>query len=330
MFQLEDWWVWDFWLVDDGTGWHLFHLQSPRTTEPGDRHWNASIGHAGSADLTNWARVGTALEPGPPGSWDETALWTGSIIRHDDGRWLMAYTGIRRDGRTATERIGLAWSDDLVRWVKDPDNPVLVSDPERFEQPGATSWQHGWRDPWLHRGDDGTYRMLISARMADGDDPYRRGAVVQAGSDDGRRWSIDESVAGTAGVFAQLEVPHFLEVEGRPHLVFSTSTDRPWPDPSGRPMTGVMTAVADDWDGPFIEPMVLDGVPTGARASTGRYAGRVVSDGADLWYLAFEDTGPEGFVGRVSDPMPVRLDGDGRLLLAPGADPAASGNNKTI
>lgn len=50
-----------------------------------------------------------ALGPGPPGTWDDLATWTGSVIGHD-GRWWMCYTGIstREDGRV--QRVGVAGS----------------------------------------------------------------------------------------------------------------------------------------------------------------------------------------------------------------------------
>ena len=32
MLRLEDRWVWDSWVVDDGERYHLFYLQAPRVT----------------------------------------------------------------------------------------------------------------------------------------------------------------------------------------------------------------------------------------------------------------------------------------------------------
>jgi beta-fructofuranosidase len=45
---LPDKWVWDFWLVRDGTDYHAFYLQAPRSLgDPELRHLNVSVGHAG-------------------------------------------------------------------------------------------------------------------------------------------------------------------------------------------------------------------------------------------------------------------------------------------
>ena len=91
--ELEDRWVWDFWIAQDNETYHLFFLQAPRSLGNAElRHRSASVGHAISTDLVNWTEVGTALEAGLPGEWDDVATWTGSVLKHDD-RWWMFYTG---------------------------------------------------------------------------------------------------------------------------------------------------------------------------------------------------------------------------------------------
>ena len=52
MLRLEDHWVWDSWIADDGDLYHLFFLQAPRSlVDPGKRHTAATVGHATSRDL---------------------------------------------------------------------------------------------------------------------------------------------------------------------------------------------------------------------------------------------------------------------------------------
>ena len=56
MLKLADCWVWDSWIADTGSEFHLFFLQAPRSLdEQIERHWNATLGHAVSTDL----RAGT-------------------------------------------------------------------------------------------------------------------------------------------------------------------------------------------------------------------------------------------------------------------------------
>ncbi len=84
----EQHYLWDFWLVspqewrDDF--YHLYYLQAPRALpDPHLRHGVATVGHAISRDLHRWVSCGTALEAGSLGSWDDRAIWTGSVIVRD-------------------------------------------------------------------------------------------------------------------------------------------------------------------------------------------------------------------------------------------------------
>src|SRR5215831_9606788 len=139
--RLPDKWVWDFWLARDGGDHHIFYLQAPRTLErPSLRHHHASIGHAVSRDLRSWEILPDALHPGPEGSWDDLATWTGSAIDHG-GRWYMLYTGICRREQGLVQRIGLAVSDDLVRWQKHAANPVLEADARWYDLLDPNRWR---------------------------------------------------------------------------------------------------------------------------------------------------------------------------------------------
>ena len=64
---------------------HMFHLAERLDGGP------SFVGHAISRDLVTWERLPTALHVGPPGSWDDLRLCTGSVIERD-GRYRMAYS----------------------------------------------------------------------------------------------------------------------------------------------------------------------------------------------------------------------------------------------
>jgi len=151
--RLPDKWVWDFWLVRDDTDYHAFYLQAPRSLgNPDLRHLNASIGHAVSRDLRHWRVLPDALRAGPPGAWDDCAVWTGCVV-WAEGRWHMFYTGVSVEGHTVVQRAGSAMSKDLIRWRKHPHNPLIEADPRYYEQRGedAAGYERMWRDPWVFR-----------------------------------------------------------------------------------------------------------------------------------------------------------------------------------
>ena len=81
MLRLEDHWVWDSWIADDGDLYHLFFLQAPRSlVDPARRHTAATVGHATSRDLVSWDYLGECFGPADTG-FDDLAIWTGSVVR---------------------------------------------------------------------------------------------------------------------------------------------------------------------------------------------------------------------------------------------------------
>lgn len=314
MLQLDTHWTWDFWIARDGETYHLFFLKAPKSLgDPDQRHWHARVGHAVSGDLHAWEVLPDALGPGPDGAWDDQATWTGSVLRAE-GRWNLFYTGIGHPEGGAHQRIGLATSDDLLTWDK-VEEPVLVLDPEHYEG-GVEGWPFvDWRDPWVYWSpQDEEYRMLFTAR-APGGAVDERGVIGQARSTDLRTWqTLPPAVAPRE--FAHLEVPQLFEAEGRWYLAYSVyahahSASRKATVPAE---TGTHYFVSDSPSGPWRSP----GAAFFCGDARGElYAGRFERDpDGDLVFLAFlQAVGSEDFVGGLSDPMPVTVEPDGRLVL---------------
>lgn len=304
MFRLEGYWVWDFWLADDGEQFHLFFLHAPKSLgNPDLRHRNARIGHATSTDLGNWTHQGLALAPGPAGAFDETATWTGSVVRGDDGRWRMFYTGSSfhsPDANSNIETVGVAVSDDLVTWHKQP-GPICRADPRWYETYGTSSWpEEAWRDPWVFRDPAGNgWHMLITARANHGDDAGR-GVVGHAISSDLERWEVRPPLSEPQAGFGHIEVPQVIEHNGRSMLLFCCNTPRLSGPLSGN-VGGVWIAPAQSVTGPY------DIGRSRLIATQALYAGRLVRDREGRWnLLAFHMDRPDGqFEGGVSDPLPL-------------------------
>ena len=311
MLRVEASWVWDFWLADDGDQFHLFFLRAPRGLEPDERHWHASVGHAVSHDLTDWVEVADALVPSAGPAFDDLATWTGSVVRDGNG-WRMFYTGVDRVDRSRVQRIGAAASDDLMTWTRVSAEPVLVADP-RWYATGGSSAEECWRDPWVYAdpGGDG-WHLLATARAA-GVPPEDGGVIAHATSPDLRTWTVRPPLSRPGAGFGQLEVPQVEVVDGRPVLLFDCMTAELSPARRAEGERGGIWALElDDLTGPY------DVGRAHLLHDESLYVGKLVRrrDG-DWCLLAFRNVTPDGFVGEVADPVPVRWGSDGRLTLDP-------------
>lgn len=316
--RLPDKWIWDFWLVRHGGRHHVFYLQAPRALgEPVLRHRNASVGHAVSADLTEWDVLPDALRPGPPGSWDDLAIWTGSAIEHD-GRWSMLYTGVTRADGGLIQRIGLAISDDLVHWTKHAANPVLEADPRWYEQLDLTRWRdQSWRDPCVFRlPGDRFFHALITARSRTGS-ADGAGVLAHARSVDLTEWEVLPPVT-VEGELAQVEVPQLVRLNGRYEILVSCLAEDHSSERRARlgvpGQTGTFILSADAPLGPYSPatgPVLAPDGPLGPL-----YAGKLVETEPGDWrFLAFRGDGDRAFLGELTDPLPVRHQEDGGIVV---------------
>lgn len=327
MLRLADAWTWDFWLADDGQAYHMYFLKAPREIgDPDQRHWNVTIGHAISADLTHWTQAGDAITPAAGPAFDDLGTWTGSVVRGPGGEWFMFYTGTSTEEHGLKQRIGLATSADLHHWRRHPASPVLESDPRWYEQLPDVLWpDEAWRDPWVipDPGGDG-WHMLLTARSGHGP-ADQRGVIGHARSPDLVHWQAQPPLSRPGAGFGQLEVPQVEIVAGRPVLVFSCLTAQLSGERRSAGVRGGIWCVpGDSLLGPFD---VTRAVPIADEAL---YSGRLVRDRSGQWImLAFRNLGPAaGFVGEISDPMPITWNppGTGLVVTPAAARPAHDGH----
>ena len=314
--RLDEHWILDQWTDRDGPRTHVFYLQASRTLgDPDLRHDHTSVGHAVSEDLRQWTILEDAFEPGAPGTFDDRAIWTGSVLRVGD-TWHLAYTGRTNADAGAVQRIAMATSPDLARFTRVPGGPHLEADPRWYESAGAFDWHEvAWRDPWLlaDPGGDG-YHALITARRRDGP-PATRGVLGHATSPDLRRWTVHPPLPSPAG-FGQLEVPQVVTIDGRTYLVFCVlapemAAERRAQDPLGAGGTYIIRAPSPL--GPFHLPLEAPLAPYSRL-----YAGRLLEHGGRWWFGGFIDR-PEGeFVGAHADLEPFD---PSRVTATTGAPP---------
>ena len=302
--RLPDRWIWDSWYVWDKDVCHAFYLCASRGLyDPIRRHRNTNIGHAVSKDLVNWEVLPDAISPSDSPAWDSWTTWTGSVVRADDGKWWMFYTGTSRETNGEVQTIGAAVSDDLVTWEKNQSNPLVVADGRWYEKLADHTWHdEAWRDPWVYRSEaDNLWHMLITARVKDGKSRYA-GALGHAVSEDLQNWQILQPLAVSDADFAHLEVFQFAEVDGVPILLFCCG----WRELSESRLArlGKLDATYSLVCTPDLKG--LDFTRAKPFLDNPVYAGRLVQDLAGNWFLlGFVNEVNGSFVGEISDPIPV-------------------------
>jgi beta-fructofuranosidase len=325
MLRLDDLWVWDSWVADDGDLYHLYFLQAPRAlVDPALRHTAARVGHATSADLVNWVYLGECFGPDGSGArrFDDLATWTGSVV-HDGERWRMFYTAVSTAGHHVyDQRIGSAVSDDLQHWRRGGPDPLagvdgrwyktLGNTPAPTDGPDLDGSSETWRDPLVFADPEGDgWHMLITARARDGarnDD----GVVGHATSPDLERWTLGEPLCAPGAGFGQLEVLQDKEIDGRWVLVFTCHPQEMTHERIAR--TGNYCTWSVPGPGP-LGPWDMDS----ARPFTPEpnlFAAPLVHQRDGSWViLGFRNLEPQGLDGfEITDPIPVTLDADGYLV----------------
>jgi beta-fructofuranosidase len=198
----------------------------------------------------------------------------------------MFYTGINRREGGDHQRIGHAVSTDLSSWTK-TEKPVLELDTTHYE---------GSVDGWPAVDE--------------------RGVIGQARSADLAHWEALEPIVAPRE-FAHLEVPQLFEAEGRWYLSYSVyahahSASRRRTHPA---VTGTHYFMAEREAGPFRSPGPA--FFCGDEHGGALYAGRFERDpDGNLVFLAFlQAQQGQPFLGGLSDPIPVQVADDGRLVL---------------
>jgi len=320
--RLDDHWIWDSWVADDGDLYHLYFLKAPRSL--GDvalRHVNATVGHATSRDLVTWDYLGECLGPAQAG-FDDLGIWTGSVVR-GPGAWWMFYTAISSAGHHVyDQRVGAAVSSDLHTWRRVADRPTLQVDgrwyktlhlaPPGTSGPDLATVSETWRDPLVlpDPGGDG-WHMLVTARGL-GAGRNDDGVIAHATSSDLLTWRVGPPLSRAGAGFGQLEVLQSKVIDGRGVLVFTCHPQEMTPERvagSGEYCTWSLPAPGPlgPWDVAQARPFTAD---------PDLFAAPLVQLRDGSWaILGFRNLEPRGGDGYfIHDPIPVTLDDEGYLV----------------
>lgn len=317
-FALKDKWLWDSWYAREGDVWHGFFLQADKSIgDPEQRHWNVSYHHATSSDLTNWHSLGTCFQPAAAPAWDDFTTWTGSVVRGEDERWHLFYTGTSHADRGKKQRLGHATSTDLHNWERVGNGMILDLAPPYEEYRSGRWHDRAFRDPYVLRDPNGAgWLMYFTARDDRVDNALEAGAIGFATSPDLYNWTLHAPVF--TGGFGELEVPQVFQAGGRWYCLFCTA-GRFWGESAvsaaGPPRTGTHYLIGESARGPW---RIAPGPALDAATFPQRYAARIVQADHGMKILGFRwfDNAGGPFVGEISDPDPIEITPDGLLRIA--------------
>ena len=237
-------------------------------------------------------KCGVVLPVGGPQDWDG-GMVESPVVWYDEARggYGMVYTGYdlafpdqRGYDSVGGPKIGLAWSDDLMTWEKDPRSPILGPS----GVPGAPD-EAGSTGPFLW-AEDGTYYLFYFGTTAEGYEGGRKTMNVATSTNlvDWTRYEGNPIIepAGDGWRRDQIWHPHVQKVDGTYYLFFNAS--------------GVVDGKAEEFIGyassPDLfewtvddenSPLVVGSFEPGTWDASGRAGDPSLYRVGDTWYMAY-------------------------------------------
>lgn len=216
-----------------------------------------------TSDAASYESLGELIPCGSATELD-AALGTGSTIYHD-GTYYTFYTAHSPNPATTggiNEAVMLATSNDFKTWTKDKE--LIISGADTYSTTD-------FRDPFVFKGDDNKFHMLVSTRQ------NGKGVLAEYTSDNLYDWT-------SAGVFMTMmwdrfyECPDLFKMGDWWYLIYSEQHDavRRVQYFKGRTLDELKACTANDagiW--PDAKEGFLD--------SRGFYAGKTASNGTDRY-----------------------------------------------
>ena len=189
---------------------HMFYQYHPYQIQWGPMHW----GHAVSEDLLHWEYLPVSMAPDEP--YDRDGCFSGSAVTLEDGRQLLMYTGVsmqaQQDGQLQMIQQQCIAVGDGIDYEKCPENPVITAD--MVPEGGS---RIDFRDPKIFRLPEGSFRVLIGNRPADGS-----GQILMFKSPDAYHWEYEGVLSANRCRYGRMwECPDFFELDGKMVLLVS-------------------------------------------------------------------------------------------------------------
>lgn len=201
-----------------GGKYHLFYQYHPYSTYWGPMHW----GHAVSEDLISWEYLPTALAPDT--GYDYSGCFSGSAVTMDDGSHLLMYTSCGDSSGDPTGKGRWIQLQSIAirkpgesEYAKYEGNPVIS---ESDIPEGGDPYE--FRDPYMWRCDDGSYRVLVANGRTSAEDGTR---LLLFRSEDGLNWGGGKVLfEDERRIGVMWECPNFFPLGGR-HILMASPMD---------------------------------------------------------------------------------------------------------
>lgn len=134
---------------------HLFFQKNADGPYMARLHW----GHITSENLYDWHEEPIAIAPGNP--YDIKGCWSGCVFADEEitgGEPNILYTAV--DYAKATIAQAYPESPDLIKWNKNPGNPIISGRPSGLSD--------DFRDPYFFRNGDNAYIIVGSSKAGVG------------------------------------------------------------------------------------------------------------------------------------------------------------------
>jgi Glycosyl hydrolases family 32 N-terminal domain len=219
--------VWDFWYYFEPETkiFHLFYLNADLALVADEQHhFSAQVGYATTKDFLSIEWHVDRVLAADTDRWDNTAIWSGDIIKVENG-FLMFYTSRNKAiDNGMTQNIGAVFTPHLHsfdRWFRMPNIRIQPQAPYEIRHIHDDTTTHAWRDPFLFCCDRQIY-MLLSAK--DRNQPLgRKGAValLKAKNNSFEDWEYLDPIC-QPGYYSEMEVPQlYRSTDDNYALVYS-------------------------------------------------------------------------------------------------------------
>ncbi len=302
--------MWDAWGIEHDGIMHVFHLQFLSVDSERMQHEADCLGHATSRDLIHWEEAPLALAPGAAGTYDDMQPWTGTVWKEGDTFYLYYTMRSTRD-QARGQRIGVAFSRDLMTWERYENNPVIEPDPRWYvshERP-LPNGVVDCRDLVVVKDPQSNGWLGFYAARLHGQELGDGSVIALVRSADLLNWE-HLPPAFVPASYACIEVPEVFELNGRWYMTCLTSHGYGnrgiYQDRSI--VSGTIYAVADKPEGPYRE-LEEDHLLLGGDSSSG-YSFRSFLFGGKRYGMYTDRVS-----NTLSPPFEVRTTSEGYLRL---------------